>query len=114
MIEWKPVKDYEGIYEVSNQGDVKRVLASKGAKANRILKPAIGKNGYHGVILSAENVKSMRYVHRLVAEAFLEQFDGQTQVNHKNMSKLDNGVENLEWVSPSENQYHSNAFRKAA
>jgi len=64
---------------------------------------------YRQVLLSADRVKWMPFVHRLVAAAFLPREIGRTDVNHRNGNKLDNRVENLEWVSKSENQIHAAA-----
>ena len=99
---WKPVKGYEGYYEVSNFGQVRN------AKTKQILSP--GDNGQRlQVTLSKEGVKKAHGVHRLVAEAFIvnDYPDSKTQVNHKDNNRYNNCVDNLEWVSPSENTTHA-------
>jgi hypothetical protein len=106
MIEWKPVKDYEGIYEVSSEGDVRRILGGRGRPAGKLMTPNILPNGYALFHLCHEGERKAKYAHRLVAEAFICQGEGEIQVNHKNCEKLDNRVENLEWVTPSENIRH--------
>lgn len=95
---WKDVKEYEGIYQISNLGNVKNI------KYNRLLKPTLGKSGYLTVLLSKNNKHKRFYVHRLVAESFIEK---NIVVNHKNFNKLDNRVENLEWCSQSYNVEYS-------
>jgi len=109
---WKSIKDYEGLYEVSNLGRVKslsRLVNYKNStrKINeRILKPWDNSHGYFQVKLLKHGKSSMFRVHRLVAEVFLEKLDYQNQVNHKNYLRNDNRLENLEWVSNLENNSH--------
>ena len=101
---WKPVKGYEGYYEVSHTGHVRN------AKTKHVLSP--GDNGQRlQVILSKEGVKKVHAVHRLVAEAFIvnDCTDYKTQVNHKDNNRYNNCVDNLEWVTPSENTTHAYA-----
>lgn len=64
-------------------------------------------NGYKRITLSPEHKRKKKYfIHRLVAEAFLEKQPGKDFVNHKDLNKSNNHVENLEWVSSSENEFH--------
>lgn len=98
---WKPVCGYEGYYDVSSDG---RILSlRRGAE----LKFGNCGDGYLGVNLSVNGVRRGFSVHRLVAQAFIPNPDGKPQVNHKNGDKTDNRVDNLEWVSASENSLHS-------
>ena len=94
---WKDIKGYEGLYQVSSLGKVKNL------KYNKILKRTINKGGYMVVSLSKNNKSKKYYVHRLVAQTFIEN----NIVNHKNFNKLDNRVENLEWCSQEYNAMHS-------
>ena len=115
MSEWKPVKDYEGIYEVSNDGQVRSL--DRTDCAGRSLKGKIltGMNhslGYHTVKLARDGSYKVAYVHRLVAQAFLG--DSDLQVDHINGDKRDNRVENLEWVTHSENAFRYWGMKKAA
>lgn len=112
---WKDIKGYEGIYQVSDDGHVKRIYKTK--------KPKILKNrpsaNYYTVSLSHKCNKKTYAVHRLVAEAFLVKPEGATEVNHLDGNKLNNNVENLEWVTQKQNRDHAmrvlnrNPFGKA-
>lgn len=89
-------------YEVSDTGIVRRV------DTKRTLNGCIT-SGYRSVKLTFDNSKQQRfYVHRLVAEHFILNSDpkNKTFVNHKDGNKLNNNVDNLEWVSPRENNLH--------
>lgn len=104
---WKDIEDTLN-YEVSNLGNVRN------KKTGRILKPgAYGATGYKQVNISivSEGGKSRkRYIHRLVAQAFVENPDKKREVDHINGNKLDNRAENLEWVTSSENQKRRHAL----
>ena len=106
MEEWRPIIDYPE-YEVSNGGNVRR--------GGRVLKPGRG-NKYPIVQLGRNNKK---YVHRLVALAFIPNPDNKPQVDHINRIRTDNRVENLRWATKSENQInvptrveHRHIYRK--
>ena len=114
MNEWKDVVGFEGLYLVNNQGEVKSVERmkknNKGTQFvnERILVLTPDKDGYLRVCLSKNGRSYVKAVHRLVAEAFIpKNGEDKVCVNHKNGNKLDNRVENLEWVSYSENLKHS-------
>lgn len=111
---WKPVIGYEGHYEVSNFGNIKsifRLLVDVNNKTYRkyelILKPSINKYGYLQVGLSINNKLKSYTVHRLVAEAFIDNPFNKPTVNHKDGNKLNNFVSNLEWATKSEQAVHS-------
>lgn len=100
---WKPVKDYENFYMISNYGNIKNV------KTNKKLKAAIDKDGYFRVHLSKNGKGKMKYIHRLVAEAFIPNLNNDIHVNHKDENKQNNNVDNLEWCSVKYNCYYSKA-----
>ena len=93
-MEWRPIVDYPE-YEVSNAGDIRR--------GGRVLKPGRG-NGYLIVQLGRNNKK---YVHRLVALAFISNPENKPQVDHINRIRSDNRIENLRWATKSENQINT-------
>ena len=109
--EWKPIKGYEGLYAVSSLGRVKSI-ARKTYTGNRgvperILK-ANNQHGYLCVILQRNGIVKGFKVHRLVAEHFIcEKPFEDAQVNHIDGNKLNNSVNNLEWVTPLENTHHA-------
>ena len=111
---WKAVKGYEGLYEVSNIGTVRSVdrmvKHSKGGfrlYKGSILTPTLNADGYETVHLSKFNVSGTKRVNRLVAEAFIPNPNNLPTVNHKDENKLNNSVENLEWMSVSDNVKYS-------
>ena len=98
---WKDKKDYEGHYQVSNFGRVKSIKFGK----EIILKQHINKGGYYYVCLLKNGKHKNYYVHRLVAEAFIDNPDNLPQVNHKDENKTNNSVDNLERCT---NEYNHN------
>ena len=104
---WRPVKGFEGYYEVSNLGRVRsidRVVVDTVRNCERLLKGKVliqrdHSNGYKVVMFCKEHKLYNKYIHRLVAEAFLPNPDNLRQVNHKDEVKSNNRVDNLEWCS---------------
>ena len=117
MIEWRPVQGYEGLYEVSNDGQVKSLerrihyTLPSGKESSRLCREKVLKqytgDRYAKVALYDENGGTTTNVHRLVAEAFCDNAEGKPEVNHINGDKLDNRAENLEWVTAQENYEHA-------
>lgn len=110
--EWRPIPNYEGIYEVSNFGNVRsldRVVNGRSGGYSKIkgktLTPIKNCGGYLRVNLCSERGRKAEFVHRLVAKAFIENFDNLPEVNHKDENKENNNVENLEWC---DSKYNSN------
>lgn len=95
----KEITNYEN-YLIYDDGNVFNT------NTNKMLSGSIGENGYKYYRLSKNNVKKMFYAHRLVAEAFLENPNNLPVVNHKDGNKLNNNLNNLEWVSYSDNIKH--------
>lgn len=91
-MEWRDVIGYEGLYQVSENG----YILSTVRKKHIILKPKLDKYGYLTINLYKNGIRKTHKIHRLVAAAFLEDFDESLCVNHKNELKYDNRVENLE------------------
>lgn len=104
---WKDIQGYEGLYQVSTMGNVKRIVGYQ-CKTERVLKPQADKDGYLCVKLHKHHtqLKNVK-VHRLVANAFIENIDHKTSVNHINCDKSDNRVENLEWATDTEQMAHA-------
>lgn len=112
---WKPIKNYEGLYEVSNLGRVKsvdRVVID--SHCTRIMKGKIlvptkinGKQPYCYVSLSKDGKPRKTFVHRLVAKTFLDNPMKKEQVNHIDGNVLNNEVSNLEWCTNAENTQHA-------
>lgn len=108
---WKPIVNYEDLYEISCTGRVKALVRDNRFCKNEasIMTPQLINCGYLQVGL-CKNKRYKRFlVHRLVAQAFVLNPESRPQVNHINGIKVDNCIENLEWVTPSENRKH--AFR---
>lgn len=101
---WKDIPGYEGLYQVSNYGRVKRYF--KNGKENFLVGKK-DKDGYTWVILSKNQRKKYIHVHRLVADAFVPNTEDKPQVNHKDRNKQNNSANNLEWVTCSENMLHT-------
>jgi hypothetical protein len=103
---WKDVKDFEGLYQVSNLGNVKR-LVSKRVFAERLISSSIDRYGYVKRVLCKDGKMYYFTEHRLVANAFITNDFNKPTVNHINGIKTDNRVENLEWCTNKENTQHS-------
>lgn len=104
---WKPIKGYEGLYEISNLGNVKSLVRSKCIKQDRIMKPTNHCTGYIIIGLTLNGKQTLFRLHRLVAEHFCHKKEGCNIVNHKNAIKTDNRASNLEWTTVSGNTLHS-------
>ena len=106
---WKDIKDYEGHYQVSNLSRVKSIKFGK----EIILKQNI-KGGYYSVVLSKNGIVKNYLVHRLVAEAFIDNTDNLPCVNHKDEDKLNNNVDNLEYCSVLYNNTYGTRLQKCS
>lgn len=110
--EWKDIKWYEGLYQVSNLGRVKR-LKGRYMKCDKILKGYEDEFGYIRLNLSKNSKTKNITLHRLVAQAFIPNAENKPQVNHMDEDKTNNVVSNLEWVTAKENVNHGTRTNRA-
>ena len=116
---WEDIPYYEDKYQISNFGRVKsleRKYKKFDSKMNkeylytqkeRILKPRIDKKGYVHYALNKNGIAKEYKAHRLVALVFIPNPYNKKQINHKDLNKQNNCVDNLEWCTNGENQKHS-------
>lgn len=123
---WKPVVGYEGLYEVSNLGRVRsvsRIVHTKRGNdeydyhvKGKVVEPQERRHGYLAVFLYGKESKNGRFtqksVHRLVAEAFIPNPNGYSEVNHRDENKQNNVLENLEWCDHKQNCHHGTAIKR--
>lgn len=114
MEKWKPVVGYEGLYEVSSKGRVRsvdRVLIDRIGREKlfrgQSIATHLNKYGYPICKLWMGSKGKTSTIHRLVALSFLENEDNKPQVNHIDGNKENNSIDNLEWVTNSENDIHA-------
>jgi hypothetical protein len=113
---WKPVKDYDGLYEISNLGRLKKLSYTYNSPFLGIVEvkekiiSGAKKDGYRQALLFKDGKSKFKMIHRLVAIAFLKYDKNRLFINHKNLIKNDNRVENLEWVTTQENIIHAHSF----
>lgn len=122
MTLWLDIKDFEGYYQISNNGDVRSVERQVNANKNggiKILKSitikqTIANHGYYVVNLRKHGLNKVITVHRLVATHFIDNNEKKVTVNHIDGDKTNNHVTNLEWATYGENNIHAlkNQLRK--
>lgn len=99
-LEWRQVLEHQN-YEVNNLGQVRH------KKRKQILKPRSNNGGYQYVNFKIEGKNTNFGVHRIVANAFIPNPNGYAEVNHKDYDRTNNCIENLEWVTSSQNKQHA-------
>lgn len=98
--QWKDIIWYEWKYQVSDLWNIKNIVSGY------VFKKRIWSRWYHIVILYLNWKSKILSVHRLIAKAFIPNPENKAQINHINWIRSDNSLNNLEWVTPSENQIH--------
>lgn len=116
---WKDINGYEGYYQVSNLGRVKSLDRLVNSKNNSkrlskgyLLKQVQDKYGYLKVCLSIKHKHKSKFVHRLVAEAFIENPDNLPVINHKDENPSNNNVSNLEWCTVGYNNTYGTRIER--
>ena len=108
---WKDIPEYEGLYQVSNLGNVKRIGSFRGVNKkylnNYYLTPKDNGKGYLRIKLTKNNKSKRHMLHRLISQAFIENPNNYKVINHINNNKKDNRIENLEWCTQSYNCLHA-------
>jgi hypothetical protein len=105
MEEYRKIVDFEN-YEISNFGDVRNV------KTVRILKPCVNSSGYYVVNLCEDKKQTTKQIHQLVADAFIENPENKQCVDHQDNNPLNNCVENLRWVTLSQNSQNAKISKR--
>ncbi len=105
--EWRPVPGYEGSYQASDLGNIRRSVRAKRYPANYLLKTIPQRLGYHKICLCSKGKKRWFWVHQVIAATFIGERPLNKEINHKNLIRRDNRVCNLEYVTRLENYHHA-------
>ena len=106
--EMKDIKDYEGLYAITRDGNVWSY------KSKKFLKSRLNRGNYHRIDLCKNGKRKSYLIHRLVAQAFIPNPEGLPEVNHKDENKSNNCVDNLEWMSKIDNIHYGTGIKRAA
>lgn len=104
---WRPVVGFEKFYEVSDDGQVRRIGRAKGTRVGKVLAPTDRGIGYYSVRLSRRDASKTVYIHHLVAAAFLGPRPPDHEINHIDYDRKNNAASNLEYVTRSGNTQHA-------
>ena len=105
---WKPIKDFENLYEISNLGRIKSLYFNK----EKILKPRLTLDNYYQIDLCKNKKIYKKYIHRLVAEAFIPNPNNLPIINHIDENSKNNVISNLEWCDSKYNNNYGNCKNK--
>ena len=112
--EWRDVRGYEGLYQISNKGRIKSLerYVKNSRKGNRLIKekvlnPTDNGHGYKIIGLRYKGKRKNHYIHRLVAEAFVDNPNNKNYINHIDYDRGNNNADNLEWCTQKENIHYS-------
>lgn len=120
MEEWRTIEGYEGMYEVSSQGNVRSLPKAVDIgvciqnRKEKFLKQVPDGKGYMMVWFYKDGKRKMHKVHRLVAKAFIPNTENKPEVDHINADKADNRMENLRWVTSRENFHNPITYKRNA
>ena len=110
---WRPINGHNGDYEISSTGIVRStermIMTKNGIRMlkGKVLRSKINKEGYQQITLTKAGKSSTMYIHKLVANAFIPNPLNKLEINHINGIKSNNNIENLEWMTHSENIKHA-------
>jgi hypothetical protein len=105
--QWRTIPEFAGWYEASNLGRIRRIKPAAGATVGKVICFCRNKVGYINSHLSIQHKVHVRLTHRLVASAFIGPCPPGKEVNHKDGNKSNNNIDNLEYVTSSENHRHA-------
>src|SRR3990172_703465 len=103
---WKDIPSYEGIYQASSFGKI-RSLNFKNTHRCLLMNQTIGNDGYLCLNLYKNGIPKIIRVHRIIAKVFVPNPSNKICINHKDGNKKNNHINNLEWCTYSENNYHA-------
>lgn len=101
VVHMKAIKNYVGLYSVTTDGKI------FSHRSNRFLKNQETKNGYEVITLCSKDIKEVKYIHRIVAETYIDNHNNLPIINHKDGNKKNNKLTNLEWTTYSGNLIHA-------
>ncbi len=104
---WVAIPGYDGVYEVGDQGNVRKAVSDRWTDAGHLIRKRLTKKGYVRVSLWKDGKEKRPYLHKLVAEAFIGHRPAGLQINHKDANKQNNRVSNLEYTDQLGNMKHA-------